>query len=482
MAATEYETIVIPKGTVLFRGLHDTSTLTSDFAGMPNEGSFCLYENFNVFFYPFPFVSASVSSYKYTTIYVTTRDLKLVNLILPSKFNRGNKGPGKGGIVSCDKKPVACNKAGREYDPCVDYTKVPQDVSGMIAIAKADADSLRRKSRTIFKNWVNKYFTTYTDSRGLIGVPEFILHPRMDKTSRTEKIDDFEPWYRANKNDFIYHYLHVMSSNPEALQQLMDTFMSEDGLDLGDENPYHLKVNKKTGFFQIDEFSNNQSELISPTLSTLPVDDMVLKQQNIRTAIPHGTISPTLSTPPVHDMVLTQKNMHETIPSEYLNADTIPYGTNSYSTKAEFNMPAETVDIHGAAQTGLLKHLDDGVAREFISVPLRPVVLHNVYVIGGKKYVFLPTPAGREIEKQATINNDKSFFRPQGFVEKHPINRNISAYEVLSIDGKNVPSEQPATHINGIIKYYAEKAGLLGASRRRTRRRTLRKRPLLKSR
>ena len=57
--------------------------------------------------------------------------------------------------------------------------------------------------------------------------------------------------------------------------------MSEGGLDLGDGNPYHLKVNKKTGFFQIEEFSNNLSELIAPNLAIKPTADMIFTQASL---------------------------------------------------------------------------------------------------------------------------------------------------------------------------------------------------------
>ena len=262
----DHETVIIPKGTLMFRGFDSTSTLTSDFAGILNQDNFCLRENFNVFFYPFPFVANTVKEYKYLTIYVTTRDVKILNLILPSKFNHGQRAHNRGGIVSCDSINVGCNVAGFHYDACVDYKKVPYDVTGMLAISQIDARQLKLLRR-IFEKWSNKYFATYKDSRGAVGVPEIVLHPRMDKTVRTEAISDFEPWYRQHKGDFNYIYLHVMENNTSSIQALMDEFMSDSGLDLGDETPYHMKLNKKTGFFQIDELSNNQSELISPNLA-----------------------------------------------------------------------------------------------------------------------------------------------------------------------------------------------------------------------
>ena len=432
----DYETIVIPKGTVLFRGMHSTVTLTSDFAGIPDGENFCLGENYNVFFYPFPWISSTVEGYSYTTIYVTTRDLKLVNLILPSRFNRQNRETGTGGIVSCNKINIGCDEVGREYDPCVDYTKVSKDVSGMLAIAKADAASLEF-SKVHFRKWANKYFTTYKDSRGLIGVPEFVLHPRIDKTPRTEKVTDFAPWYRANKSKFNYIYLHVMESTNEGLQGIMDDFMSEDGLDLGDEEPYHIKVNKKTGFFQIDEFSNNQSELISPDLAVKPTTDMVLKQ----------------------------KSLYKTMSDKYPKADTIPGVLTSYSVDNDF------VSLDGKeTMKWFSSFFDRPMTGVVLSEPLRKDTQRAVFHIGNKKYVFSLTPAGREIEKQAYINSDMSFFTDKLHLKGHPINSHMSAYELIDVKGKPTRSDKPATHINGLLQYYAQKKGLLGASRRKTQR------------
>jgi hypothetical protein len=58
-----------------------------------------------------------------------------------------------------------------------------------------------------------------------------------------------------------------MSNDYKPIQDLMDTSMSEGGLDLGDSQPYHLKMNKKNGLFQIVEFSNNHDDLIAPDFS-----------------------------------------------------------------------------------------------------------------------------------------------------------------------------------------------------------------------
>ena len=45
-----YETVVIPKGTLLFRSTNSVADLTKDFAGLPKENNeYCLFPNFNVF-------------------------------------------------------------------------------------------------------------------------------------------------------------------------------------------------------------------------------------------------------------------------------------------------------------------------------------------------------------------------------------------------------------------------------------------------
>ena len=431
--------MIIPQGTALFRGFNNTSTLTSDFAGMDDGGKFCLHENYNVFFYPFPFVSGSVSNYTYTTLYVTMRDLKLINLILPSKYNRRDKESGIGGIVRCDKAPMGCGKKGRHFDPCVDYSKVPKDVSGVVAIAQADAHNLKM-SKVIFENWINKYFATYKDSRGLVGVPEIILHPRMDKTPQTETISDFKPWYRKNKRKFNYNYLRIMSSEPGSVKQMMDAFMSDGGLDFGDIEPYHMKLNKKTGFFQIEEFSHNLSELISPNIAVSPEADLVLTRANIYDG-------------------------DENIFNKFPKADTIPKELNIYFTKQG------SVSLTPSLLMWLATFSDRYTSHEIVSIPLRKNVELEVFHLNNKRYVFLPNPVGREIEKQATINNDKSFFTSDGFLENHPINSQISAYE---LGGKNVPSDTPARQVNGMLQHYLEHKGsktlINGASRRRTRR------------
>ena len=99
-----------------------------------------------------------------------------------------------------------------------------------------------------------------------------------------------------------------------------------------------------------------------------------------------------------------------------------------------------------------------------------------IYKINNKKYGFLLTPTGEDIKIKALATKAVTL---DSIVKGHPMNYQISAYELnpttsLSYETYTIIDRNaPARDINGLLQYYAQKKGLLGASRRRTRRRTL---------
>ena len=295
----DYETIIIPKGTLFFRSIRTADEFTHIFLGTntkrkPND--FCMSMNHRSYFYPYPFVSDVVSKYyEYVVMFVTTRDMKLIN-----QMNSKNSywKPGKS-VIRIDKLPGCHYKNPDEnadnYEPAINYDIVSSDVNGIVGIHGQDGETLlEQKSK--FLPYFNKYFTTFTDSAGKIGLPELVLNPRQFPPIKQptnivetiykrleymeihgpdvlatieikEKVDDFKPWYTQNKSKLNFIYLHVMKNDPPAIQNMMDDFLSKGGLDLGDDEPYHLKMNKKNGLFQIVEFSNNHADLIYPDFS-----------------------------------------------------------------------------------------------------------------------------------------------------------------------------------------------------------------------
>ena len=157
----QYYTTVIPKGTLLFRGVKSINDLISDFAGIRFPGNnYCLYPNFNVFFYPYPFISQTIKAYDYLCIFVLTHDIKIINLIEPSPFVRSDRGNNKGGIISCNDIEPECVDTGRIYDSCINFDVVKEkNVVGMIGIPVLDSKSLKKMiySRNTIGLQYNKY-------------------------------------------------------------------------------------------------------------------------------------------------------------------------------------------------------------------------------------------------------------------------------------------------------------------------------------
>ena len=266
-----YETVIIPKGTLLFRATNSTYDIVKDFAGLPKgRGEFCLFPNFNVFFYPYPFVSESVGKYDYTCIYVLNNDIKLLKLIAPSPYSRDDRINAKGGIISCDeiKDFKGCTDYGKKYDPCINFEKVKDDaVVGMIAIAGLDAKTLKKllanledeeennnnnndskkRHREIY---YNTYYQLYKDSRGMIGVPEIILYPRKTIVHEgiVEQITDYSEFMINNQELFNYNLFHIVKGADD-LQVVMEELINN-SFKVDDET-YGVGINKETGFYQL---------------------------------------------------------------------------------------------------------------------------------------------------------------------------------------------------------------------------------------
>ena len=93
---TPFKTIIIPKGTVLFRGINydkgsNYMSIFNDLVGLPGGQYYGIDPNMNVFFYPVPYVSDSVKLYDIHMMYITQYDIELLLLLKPSDITRGHK-------------------------------------------------------------------------------------------------------------------------------------------------------------------------------------------------------------------------------------------------------------------------------------------------------------------------------------------------------------------------------------------------------
>jgi hypothetical protein len=190
----EYKSIKLPKGTILFRGLHygETSnykTLFADLVGTRKGSAFIIAPTMNVFFYPVPYVSDTVNIYNLHTIYVTQYDIDLLLLVKPSTLSRSNitEYTIKDELITPCDNIGKLDKCGNEMtdDPCLTEKifKVLPQIDGYIGLDENDAALFNKK----YADFVLKYkrhdlakqilSSIITNSRGISGIPEIVIHP-----------------------------------------------------------------------------------------------------------------------------------------------------------------------------------------------------------------------------------------------------------------------------------------------------------------
>jgi len=125
-----FDTIILPKGTVLFRGFEmmhgdtvDTEVpFTELFGRQDDEGHYCVDPHHNTFFYPAPYMVDVVNRYSIHAIYLTNYDLELVSMVRPSLRTRDARGKvDTAPYAHCtDIAPInKCGKRMIHHDPCL---------------------------------------------------------------------------------------------------------------------------------------------------------------------------------------------------------------------------------------------------------------------------------------------------------------------------------------------------------------------------
>jgi hypothetical protein len=187
----------IPKGTLLFRL---TKNPRNDIRGIPREdGQRCILPNHNVFFYPNPFVpkvaltasALPASRIDVITVFVLKRDVKVIWLLNPSLFSRKDKNRKRFFMKRCSTIKKGCVDKKRvhglhgPYNPCLSDTfleKYP-DIVGMIGVAEGDVPNIQEGYKKKTRK-VRKHFNFATDSVGITSIPELILHPLKQRSTK----------------------------------------------------------------------------------------------------------------------------------------------------------------------------------------------------------------------------------------------------------------------------------------------------------
>lgn len=310
-----FQTLTIPKGTVLFRGLNydkesNYMSIFNDLVGYKNKKYYSIDLNMNVFFYPVPYVSDSVKIYDIHIMYLTQYDIELLLLINPSDISRNDKNNDvyKNIFTTCSNmnKYDKCGQEMSHADPCFsdDMLKQFPQIDGYIGIANQDAELFTKKYQDIITKYNNidkiKQIlpSILSDSRGIISVPEIVIHPlrfRYDDchliTERfysPETVIKYCINNRAQYNFFpllyfcnngIYNMIDLKNRNilemiinknikytkvlPKLYDYIDDTLtkMFNDGYSIN-KIPYRIFIDKRTGFYKvIINISNNKRNI-----------------------------------------------------------------------------------------------------------------------------------------------------------------------------------------------------------------------------
>lgn len=227
----------IPKGTLLFRLVNRP---TDDTRGVPiDDETRCIIPNFNVFFYPNPFIMPLalgkwIKEFEKDIMYayILVRDVKVLRLLDPSKYSRSHKTTKRNFIKLCSTVKKGCMpKTLNYYDPCLSDTIIKKypDIVGMLALSRGDSRRLKTAIKKRGTAKVLKYFHNAKDSEGVDGPPELVLYPlseRLDKELLVKKTDKLQ-------NNF-----KILTSFPVSQESQWINFMNK-----------HAKYDPETFFY-----------------------------------------------------------------------------------------------------------------------------------------------------------------------------------------------------------------------------------------
>lgn len=299
-----FETITIPKGTLLFRGIQFSDlTPREHLKEFVNRGS-CIPPTKNVYFYPVPYAAIAINNYNVHILYTTNYDLELLLLVRPAKAFKPDASEEETSlsriltICTNISKRDKCDNTMQEDDPC--FTDFFLDnfphIMGYIGLDAGDVDSFfgryRAMIRANMKDEISQIFPALVEnSRDIVGIPEIVLHPlhlRRNKVVRVKRdFNNLEYQIKsiiANRARWNYTPLLYVSSkdifsltdlinndNIEKLQKtdspatikdnplfhnlnkVMKGLASSDGflIGKGDGTKYKIKLDLRTGFYNV---------------------------------------------------------------------------------------------------------------------------------------------------------------------------------------------------------------------------------------
>jgi hypothetical protein len=234
----------IKKGTLLFRYVYDNpgdnvtinKMAPGSFLGIQNEkdeNEYCLPSNYNVFFYPYPYVMDTNKYLKPTAskmmLFETTTDIKVALFLKPSLYTRNMTGEENEISVSCDNFNFCYGLKGRSHDPCFkeEFMKQHPEIMGIYGISFNDNKRfLQQFNKPIFKPF-RKFIHMYEDNK-TIGVPELMLYPlrRRGDEIVTKVEGDVYDFIKKHEKSFNYEAVNVFNHKPLKMYDELFVFMN----------------------------------------------------------------------------------------------------------------------------------------------------------------------------------------------------------------------------------------------------------------
>lgn len=250
----------LPAGTLLFRGVNSMKSLNNDLYGASFEdspenptpsGVYYLPSRYNVYFYPFPLMSTTVSNYKHHIIYALNRDVEIVVQINPSPMTRNNPLEKDSFLINCQSIEPIIPETTYPSGPCFkeEFIKAYPEIVGMIGFDSGDRRSFHNPNNPA-KKWIGKYASLYSarDSE-LPGIPEIILYPlhqrRFDFFHKPPEDVKSALQYRK---DNIYDVYSSITGNQKDSVDFIDRLVSKDGVP-HNGRILRAQIDKTTGFY-----------------------------------------------------------------------------------------------------------------------------------------------------------------------------------------------------------------------------------------
>jgi hypothetical protein len=177
---SEFKTVTLPRGTLLFRGTH------SQVYDYGVRG--CISPTAQTFFYPAPYVSQSVENYNIHIMYTTNYDLELLLLVKPSTMYRiddkDKQFPSIIKICRDISRVDTCGYEMSDYDPCFTDIMLKNfpHILGYIGLDKRDISAFFTQYKSYIRYDMKSHIEQIlrcmvSNERGVIGVPEIAIHP-----------------------------------------------------------------------------------------------------------------------------------------------------------------------------------------------------------------------------------------------------------------------------------------------------------------